>query len=86
MSGKGAAKVHHFCIYVDKNEIIDESILFEAPPDSDRQRAGDIGRSRQSVDKAFSIPMAIGSRSPATRISSNSTTENDANREIMIQR
>jgi len=23
-SGKGAAKVHHFCIYVDRNEIIDE--------------------------------------------------------------
>ncbi len=23
VSGKGAAKVHHFCIYVDRNEIID---------------------------------------------------------------
>ena len=24
VSGKGAAKVHHFCIYVDRNEIIDK--------------------------------------------------------------
>ena len=24
VSGKGAAKVHHFCIYVDKNKVIDE--------------------------------------------------------------
>jgi catechol-2,3-dioxygenase len=24
VSGKGAPKLHHFCIYVDKNEIIDE--------------------------------------------------------------
>jgi catechol-2,3-dioxygenase len=23
VSGKGAAKLHHFCIYVDKNEVID---------------------------------------------------------------
>ena len=24
VSGKGASKVHHFCIYVERNEIIDE--------------------------------------------------------------
>jgi catechol-2,3-dioxygenase len=24
VSGEGASKVHHFCIYVDRNEIIDE--------------------------------------------------------------
>jgi len=24
VAGKGAAKVHHFCIYVDRNEIIDK--------------------------------------------------------------
>jgi len=24
VSGKGTAKLHHFCIYVDRNEIIDE--------------------------------------------------------------
>jgi catechol-2,3-dioxygenase len=24
VSGKGAAKLHHFCIYVDKNDIIDK--------------------------------------------------------------
>ena len=23
VSGKGAAKLHHFCIYVDKNEVVD---------------------------------------------------------------
>lgn len=24
VSGRGAAKLHHFCIYVDRNEVIDE--------------------------------------------------------------
>ena len=47
VSGKGAAKLHHFCIYVDKNDIIDKlHPVFKAPPDPDCQRAGDIGRGR----------------------------------------
>ena len=52
VSGKGMAKLHHFCIYVDRNEIIDRALSdFETAQDSDRQRAGDSGGRRQPFDQ-----------------------------------